>query len=308
MFTPAMSKMNIIAEIVSTIGDYQVINSTTYQLTKSDGTTTTIWLPKSQNFAIKTVQQPDGSKTETVFNSDGTKTVKHTKDGFTEVIEYFSNGTKGATYSLNEKGNKCGLFEEFHANGKLKGFSYWSNGQQDGAFAEYTEEGVIREKGSFQNGRVEEFIEYNKKGKVVEHGWGGFSLGEGRMRRGYTVNYYGEHSYWDDNADYDYEYDSPGDDYSDYEDDCYPDECPETLENIDPLAYVEDIFWKDFRETYECYWNLRIPHKLKLRCRCEECLKKKLENEEYPLPLFDELPLSPMKDLSSHGKNLPKRW
>lgn len=288
----AMSKMNTLTELISTLNDYQVIDTTTYQLIKIDGSIITIWLPKSQGFAIKTVERTDGSKTKTTYHSDGSKTVKETKDGFTEVIEYFSNGAKSANYTLNEKGNKCGKYEEFYKNGQLKEFSHWYDGQENGAFAEYTEKGVLREKGSFLNGRIEEFVEYNKKRQVVEHGWGGFSLGEGRMRRGYSVNHYDEHNYWDDFPDYDFEYDSPGDDYSDYEDEDYPDECPELPEDIDPLLFIDDIYWKDFRETHECYWNLQVPHRLKLRCRCKKCLKEKLENEEYSLPSFDELPLS----------------
>lgn len=193
------------------------------EIATEDGTKIKISKWKSSKTLYKQTNRPDGTSIKITLFEDGSKKVEETnKDKCTDIIQYNSTGTVVRKFSTDENGRQSGLDQSFWDNGKPCEETYYCAGVPEGHFVTYYENGKVKEQGCYRNGRVEEITEYRKNGKVSEYGSGGFSIGEGRMRKGYSFGSSGRITKsWNDDEDpwwygLDEEYDRDQDDQEEY--------------------------------------------------------------------------------------------
>jgi antitoxin component YwqK of YwqJK toxin-antitoxin module len=175
----------------------------TFNHSLEDGTKVFITVIKSSATIYKSVEHPDGTKTKTTFYKDGSKTVKKiSKDNSATISEYNLKGIVTRKYEIDNRGQQSGLDQSFWPNGNLHEETFYYADVPEGRFESFYENGKIKERGYYRNGQVEEITEYRKNGRVSESGSGGFSIGEGRMRKGYYFGRSGQITdSWDDTED-----------------------------------------------------------------------------------------------------------
>ena len=82
-------------------------------------------------------------------------------------IEYYNNGTIKCAYAVNENGQKQGPFEEYHENGQLKKKCTYKDGSLYSPFEEYWANGQLKIKGTYKGGLYEgPFEAYHDNGQL----------------------------------------------------------------------------------------------------------------------------------------------
>ena len=83
------------------------------------------------------------------------------------VIEYYDDGTIKYAYSVDENGNKQGPYETYHENGQLWEKCTCKNGKYDGPYESYHENGQLWEKCTYKDGEYDGlYEEYRRNGQL----------------------------------------------------------------------------------------------------------------------------------------------
>ncbi len=86
------------------------------------------------------------------------------------VIEYYDNDKIKCAYSVDENGNRQGPFESYYDNGQLRAKCTYKDGKFDGSYEEYHKNGQLYKKCTYKNGKIEDgpYEEYYKNGQLYK--------------------------------------------------------------------------------------------------------------------------------------------
>ena len=88
-----------------------------------------------------------------------------TKIKLKPIIRYYNNNIIECVYNVDKNGNKQGLYERYHENGQLDIKCTYKDGRKEGVYEEYHENGRLKEKSFYKNERKEGlFEEYYENG------------------------------------------------------------------------------------------------------------------------------------------------
>ena len=93
--------------------------------------------------------------------------VKSSENHYSGTIEEYWSSENIKSIEFYNLGRKSG-FEEYYENGQIKTKAFFKNGKLDGFYQEFYSNGKIQSRGFFKSGKLEgEFLIYFKNGKLM---------------------------------------------------------------------------------------------------------------------------------------------
>ena len=84
-----------------------------------------------------------------------------------EIIKYYSQNNIERRYTLNDNGNRDGLYETYYYNGQVETRGFYKDGKEDGVFEWYHSDGQLYRKQPYKNGKMDGlYEEYFGDGKL----------------------------------------------------------------------------------------------------------------------------------------------
>jgi antitoxin component YwqK of YwqJK toxin-antitoxin module len=101
------------------------------------------------------------------------------------VIEYYDDGTIKYAYHIDENGIEQGPYEEYHENGRLKEKCTYKDGKYDGPYEEYHDNGQLKVKYTYKDGEIKDgaYKTYYRNGGLSEK----FFYKEGKIDGPYEI-------------------------------------------------------------------------------------------------------------------------
>ena len=118
----------------------------------------------NNNKLIERIEYSDGIKNGVyeLYNDNGEKIIRKgnykndLEDGIWEYFGYDIDGNIESYSKINYKnGERDGISEEYHGNGKLFKKGKYKNGEKDGIWEGYDENGQLRGKSNYKNGKLD---------------------------------------------------------------------------------------------------------------------------------------------------------
>jgi antitoxin component YwqK of YwqJK toxin-antitoxin module len=102
------------------------------------------------------------------------------------IIEYYDDGKIKRAYSVDENGNKQGPYERYYENGQLRIKCTYKDGKEDGPYELYHENGQLEEKCTYKDGELDgPYESYHENGQLREK----YTYKDGRVEKVFAAEY-----------------------------------------------------------------------------------------------------------------------